>query len=318
MGPKHPGSLCPPDFRIPEHIAVMYGGTSAETEISTKEGERTMKLLRLHGHTVYPVRVDDTAKWLQRLRGAPRHAILCVSEDVGIQWVLGAFDIRHNGSGPLATMLSFDKLLTKMLLAQAGVPTPRWQSFRRGDVTVPDVITVGYPLVVKPVRGGSSHGLSVVDGPNQLEDAATLAFLDDSQILVEEFVEGTEITVVCLGTRVLGIVELLKNARVYTYATKLEGHIEYREPARIEIAARRHIEAIVRQVIDIFGVRNLWRLDAVVMKNTPFVLEINTLPFLAEGGEPYEAVRNKGWGMYDLMREIIYDFCTNEPPRLLE
>jgi D-alanine-D-alanine ligase len=275
---------------------VIYGCTSAEKEISAKEGERTTKLLRSHRHSVYPIRVDDTAEWLQRLGGAPRHAILCVSEDVGIQWALGALEIRHNGSGPLATMLSFDKLLTKMLLAQAGISTPRWQSFSRGGAIAPDVITVGYPMVVKPVRGGSSHGLSVVDGPHQLKDAATLAFLDDRQILVEEFVDGTEITVVCLGARILGIVELLKDARVYTYATKLEGHIEYREPARIETTTRRYIEAIVQLVIDVFGVRNIWRLDAVVVKNTPFVLEINTLPFLAEGGEPYEAVRNKGWG----------------------
>lgn len=318
MGPKHPGSLCPPDFRIPEYIAVIYGGTSAEKEISTKEGERTMKLLRLHGHNVYPVCIDDTADWLQRLRGAPRHAILCVSEDVGIQWVLKTFEIRHNGSGPLATILSFDKLLTKMLFTQAGIPTPRWQSFQRGDVIVPDAITVGYPIVVKPMRGGSSHGLSVVDESNQLNDAATLACLDDSRVLVEEFVDGTEITVVCIGARILGIVELLKDTRVYTYATKLEGHIEYREPAQIETAARRHIEVIVQKVVDVFGVRNLWRLDAIVVKHTPFVLEINTLPFLAEGGEPYEAVRNKGWGLYDLMREITYDFCTDGSPRLLD
>ncbi len=277
-----------------------------------------MKLFRLHGHNVYPVLIDDTDKWLKRLQEAPRHAILCVTEDVGIQWIMKVFKIQYNGSGPLATMLSFDKLLTKVLLDQTGVPTPRWQSFGRGDDLTPDAITIRYPVIVKPVRGGSSHGMSVIDGPNQLHDAATLAFLDDSKILLEEFVDGTEITVVCIGARILGIVELLKDTRMYTYATKLGGHIEYREPAQIATAARRKIEVIVQKMVDVFGLRSLWRLDVIVVRETPFVLEINTLPFLAEGGEPYEAVRNKGWELYDLMREIVYDFCTNGSPRLLD
>lgn len=313
-----PGSLCPPDFKIPLDIAVVYGGMSEEKEISTKEGERTMKLLRLYGHNVYPIFIDDTDRWLKRLQKAPRYAILCVTEDVGIQWMLHAFKIQYNGSGPLATMLSFDKVLTKVLFDQAGVPTPRWQSFGLEDSLIPNAITIDYPMIVKPVRGGSSHGMSVIDRPNQLHDAAKLAFLDDSKILLEEFIDGTEITVVCIGARILGVVELVKDDRIYTYATKLEGHIGYREPAEIETAARRQIEVIVQKVIDVFGLRSLWRLDAIVTKQTPFVLEINTLPFLAEGGEPYEAVRNKGWKLYDLMREIVYDFCTDGSPRLLD
>ena len=98
----------------------------------------------------------------------------------------------------------------------------------------------------------------------------------------------------------------------------MKGHIDYREPVKISSKAAFKIREWVPKLVDIFNLRNLFRVDCIVKGNKVYILEINTLPFLAHGGEPYEAVKNKGGSVYDLLGEIVYDFLTYEKRRSIE
>ena len=100
--------------------------------------------------------------------------------------------------------------------------------------------------------------------------------------------------------------------KIYDYQTKFKGHIKYNEPANISFKASLYIQKLIPKLVEIFGLRNLFRVDAIINKAKVFVLEINTLPFLAQGGEPYEAVKNKGLSMYDFIKLVVYDFMTYE------
>lgn len=307
------------NFRIPKNIAVIYGGVSAETDICSMEGERIIELLYKYKHTVYPIKIDKDTNYFTLLQNSPKCAILCLSEDVGIQWVLEQYEIKYNGSGSFATMLSLDKILVKQILINSTISTPPFQILNNSSSSQKTKIELDYPLVVKPARSGSSHGISLVKRQDQIQSAIQEAIKDDNQILIEEFIPGIEITIVCLGNRILGIIELDKKGDLmYDYDTKLKGHISYIEPARISIQSRKYIYNTIPKLVDIFSIRNLFRVDAIVKDNTVYILEINTLPFLAEGGEPYEAVKSKGWTMYDLLTEVVYDFTVHKKLRPLD
>lgn len=298
-------------YKIPKEIAVIYGGVSEEKEICTMEGELVIKLLLEKGHKVYPIRIDKSTNFVKLLEKSPKYAILCLSEDLGIQWILDIYGIKYNGSGPLATMLSLDKILVKKILEHSCILTPKFQILTKSNES--ENLNIKFPLVVKPSRGGCSCGLSLVKERRSFGKALKKAFRYDTRILIEEFIDGIEITIVCLGKRILGIVEIDKASKpIYDYQTKLKGYISYKEPARISLSSIGYIHSVVPQLIDIFNLRNLFRVDAIVKGNKVFILEINTLPFLAEGGEPYEAVKNKGLNLYDLLEEIVYDFSKHK------
>lgn len=303
---------------IPKKIAVVYGGVSGEKDICNLEGELMIKFLKKHGHSVYPIKIDETNLFLKRLKKSPKFAILCLTEDLGIQWVLDLYGIKYNGSGPFSTTLSLDKTIVKQLVGDLGVKTPAFQEITKEDKPNISRKKLTFPIVVKPSRCGSSHGISLVKSKSELRVALNKAFKDDSRVILEQFVKGIEVTIACLGRKILGVVEIDKGREsIYSYETKLHGQIRCYEPARISKQAFKSINEMAEKVIAAMDVRNLYRIDAIVKGDEVFFLEINTLPFMAEGGEPFEAVKNKGWDMYDFIREVVTEAINHKQERVL-
>lgn len=303
---------------IPKELAVIYGGISGEKAICELEGKLMIEFLKKNGHTIYPIKIDGTTNFFKRLTRSPKFAVLCLTEDLGIQWVLDMYGIFYQGSGPFTTMLSLDKILVKRIVSSLGFLTPKFQILNKSEKIKESGIRSGYPLVVKPSRSGSSHGLSFVTESYQLLPAFKKAFKDDTQIIVEEFIEGTEITIVGLTDKILGIVELDKKISVYNYNTKLRGHVDCIEPARISEKATQNIHTMVKHLVKTFGLRNIYRIDAIVRNDEVYFLEVNTLPFLAEGSECYEAVKNKGVSMYNFLKMVFKDALANKKKRVLD
>lgn len=304
---------------IPRKLAVIYGGVSEEKDICNLEGKLMIKFFEKYGHSVYPIKIDKTNSFFKRLEKSPKFAILCLTEDLGIQWVLDLYGIKYNGSGPFSTTLSLDKTIVKQLISDVGIKTPAFQEIIKGE-GIDNILwkNLVFPLVVKPSRCGSSHGISLVRSKVELQNALEKAFKDDSRVVLEQFIKGVEITVVCLGQTILGVVEIDKGkALIYNYETKLNGQVQCYEPARISKSAFKSVDEMIKKVIAVLGVRNLFRVDAIVKGDDVFFLEINTLPFMAEGGEPIEAVKNKGWNMYDFIEEVVIDALNYKPKRVL-
>lgn len=187
-------------------VAVLFGGSSAEREISLLSGNGVLEALRSRGvdaHAFDPaerdlveLRREGFARCFIALHG--RHG-----EDGTVQGALELLGIPYTGSGVMASSVAMDKVMTKRIWQADGLPTPRYvrlafdQQSREQVRAVPDVL--GLPLIVKPPREGSSIGVTKVEGYSQMQDAVTLSARYDADVLCEEFIEGEEVTCAVLG-----------------------------------------------------------------------------------------------------------------------
>ncbi len=270
----------------PWAVAVLMGGPSSEREISLKSGAAVARALREAGHTVHEI--DVTGRMLPDLPLGTDAVFPALhgefGEDGGIQALLEANRIPYVGSGPRASRLMMDKAAAKDLVAQHGIPTPKYHLLTERDMPLPADLTL--PLIVKPSRQGSSVGLSRLDtaDPEPWQQALKAAFAVDREVLAEEFVEGPEITVGVLHGQALPVVEIVPpegclfdfDAK-YTYA---RGQTHYLcPPETIGEQTQLQAQTLASKAAELLGARHLVRVDFLVDRDgQPVFLEANSLP----------------------------------------
>lgn len=290
----------------PLNIAVMLGGPSAEREVSLRSGAAVAKALRSLRNNVVEVDPKDgkfslpagTDVVFLALHGS-------YGEDGTIQRELDLLGVPYTGCDAESSRIAFDKVLTKERCIAAGVPTARHAILRSATAEWP----AGFkpPVVLKPVRQGSSVGLQFVDRvadfPKQL--AESLRF--DSEILLEERVIGRETTVAILDGKPLPIVEIRPKAGVYTYDVKYTvGSSEYLCPAPFDAAATKRIQDAALGAFNAVGGRDYGRVDVMVADgDQPVVLEVNTLPGMTETSLFPKAGAAAGFSYPDLCQRMV-------------
>lgn len=273
-------------------VAVLYGGDSAEREISIMSGTGVLEALKSEGvdaHAFDPAQRDLTDLKREGFQRAfiamhGRHG-----EDGTLQGALELLGIPYTGSGVMASAIAMDKVMTKRVWIAEGLPTPRhvWLSptdqSRERVIQVPD--TIGLPLIVKPPREGSSIGITKVAGYSQMQDAVKLATQYDPDVLCEEFIDGEEVTCPVLGegedARALPVIRIVAPDGSYDYQNKyFTDVVQYLVPSGLPEAQEREIQRIVVQAYKTLGCRGWARADLMIRKTDrkPFLLEINTSP----------------------------------------
>ncbi|MBI2843739.1 MAG: D-alanine--D-alanine ligase [Armatimonadetes bacterium] len=236
-------------------------------------------------------------------------------EDGTVQGMLELLGIPYTGSGVLASALAMDKIVSKRLLRQVGVPMPesvdivRRSEMRSRDIPA-EVRDLGYPVMVKPNRQGSTIGMTKVKLEGELQAAIEEAFKYDSQILIEKFVAGTEITVGLLGNsnpQALPIVEIVPSKGFYDYEAKYTpGATEEIVPARISERAASRAGYLAVSVHDILGCRGMSRVDMIVRPDDEVVvLEINTIPGMTQTSLLPTAAKAAGIEFPELLDRLI-------------
>jgi D-alanine-D-alanine ligase len=264
-------------------ITVMLGGPSAEREVSLRSGSAVAAALRSLGHDVGEL---DPRSDVWGLPSGTDVVFLALhgtyGEDGTVQRHLDRLGVAYTGCNAEASRIAFDKVLTKERCVAASVPTARFAVLHSARASWP----LGWqpPVVVKPVRQGSSVGLQFVEDDSQWEDALTAAFRFDSEVLVEEKIEGRETTVGILGGAALPLVEVRPKQGSYDYQNKYTpGATEYFCPADFDPATTRKIQAAALGAFKAIGGRDYARVDVMVRPNgDPVVLEVNTLPGMTE------------------------------------
>jgi D-alanine-D-alanine ligase len=261
----------------------MLGGPSAEREVSLRSGAAVATALRARGHTVTEL---DPVPGAWRL--PPRTDVVVLAlhgtygEDGTIQSELDALGVPYTGCDAASSRIAFDKHLTKERCLAAGVPTPRFLVLRERRTDWPD----GWqpPVVLKPLRQGSSVGLEFVDQPDQLAAALDRALQHDTAVLLETRITGTETTVGILDGEPLPVVEVVPRAGAYDYTNKYTaGRTDYFCPARLDPDTTRRVQAAALGAYYAVGARDYARVDVLVSPDRqPFVLEVNTLPGMTE------------------------------------
>jgi D-alanine-D-alanine ligase len=265
------------------NITVMLGGPSAERDVSLRSGASVAAALRSRGHTVHEL---DPQKPGWTLSAGTQVVFLALhgtyGEDGTVQAELEKLGVPYTGCDAQASRIGFDKALTKKSCVAAGVPTAR--SLVMDSAKTPWPMGWNPPLVIKPVRQGSSVGLQFVERVEEWPKALTEGLRHDSQVLIEEKIIGRETTVGILGGQPLPVVEVRPKAGVYDYRTKYSvGMTDYFCPAPFDAATTQRIQAAGLAAFHAIGARDYARVDVMVRANgDPVVLEVNTLPGMTE------------------------------------
>ena len=289
------------------NIVVMLGGPSAEREVSLRSGAGVVKALRSLGHTV--VEMDPTtADWILPAETevvclAPLHGTY--GEDGTVQRQLEKLGAIYTGCDSEASRIAFDKVLTKQKCIEACVPTAKFVVVNSEKAPLPEDLRL--PLVVKPVRQGSSVGLQFVERAEDWQNALAEAFKFDSEVLVEEKIIGRETTVGILDGEALPIVEVRPKVGSYDYRNKYTaGNTEYFCPADFDLTTTKKIQAAALGAFHAIGGRDCARVDVMVRPNgEPIVLEVNTLPGMTETSLLPKAAAAAGLSYEELCQRMI-------------
>ena len=284
------------------HLAVLMGGPGSEREVSLRSGAAVARAFRGAGYRVSEVDVKGPDFEL------PDGTDLCINmihgtfgEDGQIQAILDRRGVAYTGEGESASRIAFDKLASKELFVRAGVPTPRSEVIAPGAKP-----TLALPIVVKAPREGSSVGVHLVREAGQLEAALADCANLDREILIEELVEGRELTVGVVGDRAMAVVEIRPHEGFYDYAHKYtKGASEYFCPAPLDEATTRRVQETALAAHRALGLEVYSRVDILLRANGElFVLEANTIPGMTETSLLPKAAAAVGIDFLALCEEI--------------
>jgi len=271
-------------------IGVLLGGLSSERDVSLRTGEAVLAALRERGHDAIPIYVDrdvDVALRQEQIEVAFIALHGRWGEDGCIQGLLEMLGIPYTGSDVLASALAMHKGKAKELFRLHNLPTPAYYSLTAAAVAGSEELTAvhgdfGFPCVVKPIREGSSVGVTVCRAPGELGPAVERALCFDDEILIERYIAGKEISVAVLEDRAPGAVEIAPRDGFYDYANKYtRGATDYFVPPRVSPERYRGILAQALRAHTALGCRGATRVDMMVSDSgNEFLLEVNTVPGL--------------------------------------
>jgi D-alanine-D-alanine ligase len=264
-------------------VAVLFGGRSAEREISLMSGSAVLEALRRAGVDAHAF--DPAQRDLCELKrdGFQRVFIALhgrYGEDGTVQGALELLGIPYTGSGVMASALCMDKLRTKMVWVAAGLPTPKWRLLTAQSDLDAVARELGLPLIVKPGREGSTLGLTKVQRAQDMKAALEHAARYDTQVLAEEFVQGMELTAAFLGEQVLPLIWIEAPQGNYDYQNKyFSDQTRYHCPCGLPPAEEQPIQAMVARAADVLGCSGWGRADLIRRSDgSVSLLEMNTSP----------------------------------------
>lgn len=292
-------------------IGVLYGGLSAEREVSLKSGAAVHQALLTQGYNAVAIDVGRDLTDVLKREGVEAAFIALhgrYGEDGCVQGLLELLQIPYTGSGVLASALAMHKLYSKHSFSASGILTAPFRHYRLGEsVNITD-LSFGLPLVVKPVQEGSSVGISIVKEEAQLAAALEEAFLHDDEILVERYIKGQEVQVGILDDKPIGAIEIVPTKEFYDFEAKYtDGLAEHFFPARLEPGLYEKTLEVGLAAHRTLGCKGYSRVDLLV---TPvgdcYVLEVNTLPGMTSLSLlPEIAAKGAGLSFEALVSHII-------------
>ncbi|MBI5067708.1 MAG: D-alanine--D-alanine ligase [Deltaproteobacteria bacterium] len=293
-------------------VAVLYGGRSAEREVSLNTGKACAEALRQKGYDA--VLVDVGLDVAERLRAEGVAVAFNAlhgrwGEDGSIQGLLESMGIPYTGSGVLASALGMDKPFSKLLFRDAGLKVVEYRVFshtRAASVTARD-LPFAFPVVVKPGNEGSSVGVHIVREAGQLTVALQDAASFHGEVIVEKYVRGKEVQVAVLEGKALGAIEVVPSREFYDYTAKYTpGTTEYFYPARLPRAHYARVCEAGEIAHRALGCDGVTRNDFIVTEDgTPYILEVNTLPGFTSTSLVPKIAAGNGMPFPDLCERLL-------------
>ena len=277
-------------------VAVLFGGKSPEYEVSLASGDEVVKNLDPKKYKVIPVQLPKTGNYLSLISKIKNVDVVFIAmhgpygEDGTVQGMLELAGLKYTGSGVLASALGMDKSMFRKVLTAGNISIPKYIEVGRKYSLDGIYKKLGaLPYFVKPNNQGSSVGSAIVMDEKGLLEALDEAFKYSSSVLIDQFIEGKELTCPILGNNdpyALPIIEIVpKKGDFFDYKSKYEdGGADEIVPARISVELTKKIQKIAVEVYKLVGCRGFGRVDFILNNNNdPICLEINTIPGLTPG-----------------------------------
>jgi D-alanine-D-alanine ligase len=296
-------------------VGVLFGGRSAEREVSNMSGAGVLAALLSKGIDAHAF--DPGQRSLAELAAEKFDRVFIAlhgryGEDGSLQGALELLGIPYTGSGVMASSVGMDKITTKIVWLNAGLPTPRYTVLNAQSDLAATAADLGLPLIVKPPHEGSTIGITKVSEAGAFQAAYDIAAALDDSVLAEEFVTGREFTVAILGggatARALPIVEIVAPEGNYDYQNKyFTDDTKYHCPAVLPEALTAEMQRIAVEAYRALGCEGWGRVDVLLRERDqkPFLLEVNTSPGMTTHSLVPMAARAEGISYEDLCVEIL-------------
>jgi len=298
-------------------VALLAGGISSEREVSLHSGDQVYEALNKDKYEV--IRYDPKTDLARLVNDASRIDIALIvlhgpfGEDGTVQGLLDLLDIPYQGSGVLGSALAMNKSATKLLYEKAGLPVPAYLILDRSEAVDIDACVgkIGLPLVVKPVVGGSSVGMSIVRSAEGLKPALDKARSHDREILIEAYIEGTELTAGVIGNRkleALPIIEIIPDSahEFFDYEAKYTAGVTQEIcPARIDAELTQKAQAYAKAAHRALFCWGYSRTDMILKDGEIYILETNTIPGMTATSLLPLAAKTAGINFSQLLDRLI-------------
>ncbi len=293
-------------------IGVLCGGLSAEREVSLKTGAAVHRALNSLGYRTEIVDVGTDLPGQLKAAGIELAFIALHGrngEDGRVQGLLEMMQIPYTGSGVLASSLAIDKIATKQMLLYHELPTPGFEVLKTPEEADRLIKNCRHlPLVVKPSREGSTIGISIVQSIEALRHGIDTAAALDDEVLIEEFIEGRELTVSVLNGEALPVIEIVPKSGFYDFHAKYTaGQTEYLLPAPIDASIYTQIQQVSVAACEVLGCRGVARVDLMLRENEFYCLEVNTIPGMTETSLLPKAAEAAGLSFSQLAETILLE-----------
>jgi D-alanine-D-alanine ligase len=299
---------------LEQKLAVLYGGTSAERDVSLNSGIAVAKGLKSAG---FEVQLIDTKGFcLSELAKLAIDRVFIAlhgrgGEDGCVQGALEYMNIPYTGSGVLGSALSMDKIRSKQVFQALNLPTAAFAIVDKAQYKMADANTIlhqlGNAVMVKPAHEGSSIGMSKANNADELHQALVTAFNYDQQILVEAWVQGPEYTIAILGQTALPVIHMETPNDFYDYDAKYKANTtQYHCPCSLSEEDETELQSIALQAFNATGAKGWGRVD--VMRNNQGqwqILEVNTVPGMTETSLVPKAAKVFGLSFSELVTKIV-------------
>lgn len=291
-------------------VAVLFGGKSAEREVSLKSGAAVLAALLRSGVDAYAF--DPATRNLQDLKDQEFTAAFIAlhgryGEDGTVQGALELLGIPYTGSGVMASALGMDKWRTKLVWQAAGLPIPDYEMLDANSDAARVVNKLGLPLFVKPANEGSSVGISKVKAVGELQAAYQEAVKYDALVIAESFIGGGEYTAAILGEQALPIIKIEPANEFYDYEAKyLRDDTRYLCPSGLSPAQEAEMQRLAKQAFALIGGQGWGRVDFLMSESgQPYVLEVNTSPGMTDHSLVPMAARQAGISFEQLVVRVL-------------
>ena len=297
----------------PKKIAVLMGGPGEEKDVSLKSGQAIIKALNHNGYDVTSIILDTKLEKLVKDLLSVDLVFLGLHGNIGengtIQGFLDALGIIYTGSGPLSSAICMDKNISKIIAKNNGIMTPKWKLCN----TAIDDAKMNYPVIVKPNGQGSTVGLQIAHNESELKPALEYAFNYDNSVLVEEYIQGRELTVMLIDGKAQPVCEIIPSHEFYDYECKYTaGMSKYICPAEIDDNISNYVKKISENLFDLLKCENYSRADFRMDDQNKFwFLEMNTLPGMTDTSLAPMSALAAGISFNELIDKIVMHAWNN-------